>query len=175
MARTSGKRRTGRAKRSKRSKAKRANPHAVALGKLGGKATSKAKAAAVRVNGRLGGRPRKDGQPPQRKAAASYAGHAPGHEVDADRASSSREQQGLTRDTRQVEDADRASSSEPHIVGTEPPTPENDPIGRFRDRRLIGWTLGDGSGAEGYSVETYFDAEGKYLGPDEHGIEPIFE
>ncbi len=27
---------------------------------------------------------------------------------------------------------------------------------------------------EGYSVEYYFDAEGKYLGPDEDGIEPMF-
>lgn len=35
------------------------NPHAVALGKKGGKTTSEAKAQAVRRNGKLGGRPRK--------------------------------------------------------------------------------------------------------------------
>lgn len=41
----------------------RKNPHAVALGrkggKVGGKATSNAKAAAARENGKKGGRPRK--------------------------------------------------------------------------------------------------------------------
>ena len=35
------------------------NPHAVALGRLGGKATSAKKTAAVRENGKKGGRPRK--------------------------------------------------------------------------------------------------------------------
>lgn len=35
------------------------NPHAAALGKLGGKSTSKAKAKAARANGKKGGRPRK--------------------------------------------------------------------------------------------------------------------
>ncbi len=35
------------------------NPHAVALGKLGGSKKSKAKADAVRANGRKGGRPKK--------------------------------------------------------------------------------------------------------------------
>ena len=38
-----------------------------------------------------------------------------------------------------------------------------------------GWTDGDGSGAMGYNVWDYFDAEGRYLGPDICGIEPIFE
>ena len=41
----------------------RKNPHAVALGRKGGRAnkgrTSEAKAAAARLNGRKGGRPRK--------------------------------------------------------------------------------------------------------------------
>lgn len=41
----------------------RKNPHAVALGrrggKIGGKATTEAKAAAARENGKRGGRPRK--------------------------------------------------------------------------------------------------------------------
>lgn len=41
----------------------RKNPHAIALGRLGGKAKSKKKAAAVRRNGLKGGRPRKDGTP----------------------------------------------------------------------------------------------------------------
>lgn len=35
------------------------NPAAVALGKLGGKAKTKAKAAASRENGKKGGRPKK--------------------------------------------------------------------------------------------------------------------
>jgi hypothetical protein len=35
------------------------NKHAVALGSLGGKAKSAAKANAARVNGRKGGRPKK--------------------------------------------------------------------------------------------------------------------
>ncbi len=38
---------------------------------------------------------------------------------------------------------------------------------------LHGWTTGDGSGHEGYHVGDYFDAGGRYLGPDQHGIEPI--
>lgn len=36
------------------------NPHAVALGRLGGKKKSEAKAVAVRENGKKGGRPKKD-------------------------------------------------------------------------------------------------------------------
>jgi len=39
------------------------NPHAVALGKLGGKVKSAAKASAARINGRKGGRPPKKGRP----------------------------------------------------------------------------------------------------------------
>ena len=35
------------------------NPNAVALGKLGGKVKSSKKAKAVRINGKLGGRPKK--------------------------------------------------------------------------------------------------------------------
>ena len=38
----------------------------------------------------------------------------------------------------------------------------------------IGWTDGDGTGNEGYNVGNYFDSCGRYIGPDEHGIEPIF-
>ena len=40
-----------------------------------------------------------------------------------------------------------------------------------------GWSRGDGSGHEGYNSEDYFEKRGsktKYLGPDEHGIEPSF-
>lgn len=36
-----------------------------------------------------------------------------------------------------------------------------------------GWTEGDGSGFEGYNFGDYFDANGCYLGADQHGIEPI--
>lgn len=39
---------------------------------------------------------------------------------------------------------------------------------------LTGWSAGDGSGHEGYNVTDFFGADGAYLGPDEHGIEPIF-
>lgn len=39
---------------------KKKNPHAVALGKLGGKVKSEKKAHAVRENGKKGGRPRVD-------------------------------------------------------------------------------------------------------------------
>jgi hypothetical protein len=41
-------------------------------------------------------------------------------------------------------------------------------------RRCVGWTKGDGSSTEGYNAADYF-RDGVYLGPDEHGIEPIFE
>ena len=39
---------------------------------------------------------------------------------------------------------------------------------------LAGWTHGDGSGHESYSYWDFFDAEGRYLGPDVCGIEPLF-
>ena len=38
---------------------------------------------------------------------------------------------------------------------------------------FVGWTEGDGSGHEGYNVPDYF-RDWEYLGPDEHGIEPLF-
>jgi hypothetical protein len=38
---------------------KRKNPAAVALGRMGGKVKSEAKAMSSRANGKLGGRPRK--------------------------------------------------------------------------------------------------------------------
>lgn len=44
----------------------------------------------------------------------------------------------------------------------------------YRGLKLIGWTEGDGSGHEGYNFADYF-LNGVYQGPDEHGIEPIFE
>src|SRR5690348_8034774 len=40
--------------------------------------------------------------------------------------------------------------------------------------RCTGWTEGDGTGHSGYNVADYF-ADGKYQGPDAHGIEPIME
>ena len=39
---------------------------------------------------------------------------------------------------------------------------------------FAGWTDGDGTGTGGYSCWDYF-REGKYLGADEHGIEPLFD
>jgi hypothetical protein len=39
------------------------NPHAQALGTLGGRVKSAKKAAAARANGKRGGRPTKDSQP----------------------------------------------------------------------------------------------------------------
>jgi hypothetical protein len=44
-------------------KKRKKNPHAVALGRLGGLAKSAAKAAAVRENGKLGGRPPRTPRP----------------------------------------------------------------------------------------------------------------
>lgn len=38
---------------------------------------------------------------------------------------------------------------------------------------LIDWTEGDGTGTEGYDCWNYFDRDGRYLGPDIHGIEPV--
>lgn len=37
---------------------------------------------------------------------------------------------------------------------------------------VIGWT---GSNIAGYSIEAYFDGDGRYLGPDADGIEPLFD
>ena len=28
--------------------------------------------------------------------------------------------------------------------------------------------------AEGYELENYFDGDGRYLGPDQHGVYPVF-
>jgi hypothetical protein len=50
-------------------------------------------------------------------------------------------------------------------------------IGQSYDRKtlaVIGWTDGDGSSSDGYNVSDYFDRHGAYLGPDQHGIEPLF-
>lgn len=41
------------------------NPHAIALGKKGGKAKTKAKAQAARLNGLKGGRPKRDVRQPK--------------------------------------------------------------------------------------------------------------
>jgi len=46
------------------------NPAAVALGQLGGRVTSDAKAEAARANGALGGRPRKSGKADRRCKAS---------------------------------------------------------------------------------------------------------
>lgn len=39
---------------------------------------------------------------------------------------------------------------------------------------LFGWTVGDGSGHDGYDCWAYFEADGTYKGPDTHNIEPVF-
>lgn len=39
---------------------------------------------------------------------------------------------------------------------------------------FAGWTGGDGSGHDGYNWRDYFGPDGRYLGPDQHGIEPLF-
>ncbi len=38
-----------------------------------------------------------------------------------------------------------------------------------------GWTESDGTGHDGYNFTDYFRDGGVYLGPDEHGIEPLFD
>lgn len=45
------------------------------------------------------------------------------------------------------------------------------------DRLLFArlWTEGDGTGTEGYDPWRYFDEQGVYLGPDQHGIEPLWD
>lgn len=40
---------------------------------------------------------------------------------------------------------------------------------------LIGWTDGDGTGTEGYTVTEFFDDDGTYRGPDQHGYAPIID
>ena len=42
------------------------------------------------------------------------------------------------------------------------------------DELFAGWTDGDGTGTAGYNASDYFDPQGYYLGPDGHGIEPMF-
>jgi len=48
-----------------------------------------------------------------------------------------------------------------------------DMVLRPEDLTLVGWTEGDGSGHEGYQYLDYF-RDGVYVGPDAHGIEPVF-
>lgn len=38
--------------------------------------------------------------------------------------------------------------------------------------RLVGWTTDN---ADGYDLFAYFDGQGRYLGPDCDGVEPIVE
>ena len=50
---------------------------------------------------------------------------------------------------------------------------------RISGLRHVGWTRGDDSGHDGYDPWDYFSGnkyseDGKYLGPDIHGIEPVF-
>jgi hypothetical protein len=42
------------------------------------------------------------------------------------------------------------------------------------DLQYLGWTDGDGTDRSGYNCWEFFAPGGAYLGPDEHGIEPIF-
>lgn len=38
---------------------------------------------------------------------------------------------------------------------------------------FIAWTKGDDTSSDAYNAYDYFAADGSYLGPDQHGIEPI--
>ena len=40
--------------------------------------------------------------------------------------------------------------------------------------RFAGWTPEDAD-TDGYSIDAYFADDGEYLGPDQHGVEPLFE
>jgi hypothetical protein len=42
------------------------------------------------------------------------------------------------------------------------------------DLNFCGWSDGDGTSRDGYNVSDYFIQDGFYLGPDVHGIEPLF-
>ena len=46
---------------------------------------------------------------------------------------------------------------------------------RISGLRHVGWTRGDDSGHEGYDLWDYFSGDFAYLGPDMHGIEPVFD
>lgn len=39
----------------------------------------------------------------------------------------------------------------------------------------IGWTTSDGEAPDGYNRWDYFDQDGIYLGPDEDGVEPLWD
>lgn len=59
------------------------NPAAVTLGRLGGKATSEAKAAAARENAKKGGWPKGKPRKPKRVARRSNKGQDPTYVADA--------------------------------------------------------------------------------------------
>ncbi len=64
---------------------------------------------------------------------------------------------------------------QPHLAGQGEKTMSTLQKGeRYEPESLLlaGWTEGDGSGTEGYNLYDYF-AAGIYLGPDQHGIEPL--
>lgn len=47
--------------------------------------------------------------------------------------------------------------------------------GAWAKAQHLGWDTGEIDGnVEGYHVYTYFDSKGRYLGPDQYGVEPIF-
>jgi hypothetical protein len=48
---------------------------------------------------------------------------------------------------------------------------------KYDTRKLVytGWSNPNDEDITGYSAWAYFDAHGRYLGPDKYGIEPIFE
>lgn len=43
---------------------------------------------------------------------------------------------------------------------------------RVDDMEFVCWGVGDGTSTEGYLAHRYFE-DGRYLGPDQHGIEPV--
>jgi hypothetical protein len=41
--------------------------------------------------------------------------------------------------------------------------------------KFLGWSDGTDGDTDGYAFDSYFAADGKYLGPDDYGVEPIVE
>lgn len=44
----------------------------------------------------------------------------------------------------------------------------------FIEAHFVGWDTEDGEAPPGYNIWDFFMADGKYLGADSEGIEPLF-